>query len=104
MISAATISPERVGALLSRIRDQRPLVHHVTNPVTAGDVADVAAAVAVEPDQFAAAVMGLLCFEVAAEVAAESAGGPGTFRAGLIDAVAALDGAFVARHARVAPA
>jgi len=250
VIFAATISLERIGALLSRIREQRPLVHHITNPVTAGDVANitlalgaapvmaraaeeveevvaqagalvlntgtltasaadamvragrranaldipvvldpvgagtssfrssqihrllgevrcagvrgnagevaaltgssgavrgvdataeardvadrarelarrsgamvaatgritgsgcmatavVAAAVAVEADPFAAAVMGLLCFEIAAELAAARAGGPGTFRAELIDAIAALDGAAVARRARVAPA
>ena len=64
----------------------------------------VAAAMAVEPDPFAAAVMGLLCFEIAAELAAARAGGPGTFRAELIDAIAGLDGAVVARRARVAPA
>jgi len=91
------------GTAAVRIANGHPLLARITGSGCMA-TAVIAAAAAVEPDRFAAAVMGLLCFEVAAEVAAESAGGPGTFRAGLIDAVAALDGAFVARHARVAPA
>ena len=53
--------------LLGRNRDQRPLVHHMTNPVNAAEV-------------------------------------PGTFRVELIGAIAGLDGAVVARLARVVPA
>src|SRR5207302_749986 len=56
---------------------------------------------AVEPDALAAAVAGLVCFEVAAEDAAERASGPGTFRAALMDALAALDGPAVVRRARM---
>jgi hypothetical protein len=67
VISAETISPERIGALLGRIGGQRPLVHHITNPVNAAEV-------------------------------------PGTFRLELIGATAGLDGAVVARRARVIPA
>ena len=61
----------------------------------------IAAVAAVEPDHLAAATVGLVCFEVAAECAAERAAGPGTFRAALLDALAELDGPTVARRARV---
>ena len=63
--------------------------------------AAVAAFAAVEPDALAAAVAGLVCFEVAAEVAAGRAAGPGTFRAALMDALDALDSPAVERRARV---
>lgn len=66
--------------------------------------AAVAAAAALEPDPLAAAVAGLVWFEVAAEVAAEHAAGPGTFRAALIDAVAALDSRTILSRARIAAA
>ena len=63
--------------------------------------AAVAAFAAVEPDALSAAVAGLVCFEVAAEYAAERASGPGTFRAALMDALDALDGPAVLRRARM---
>ena len=91
------------GTAAVRISNGHPLLARITGSGCMA-TAVVAAAVAVEADPFAAAVMGLLCFEIAAELAAARAGGPGTFRAELIDAIAALDGAAVARRARVAPA
>lgn len=63
--------------------------------------AAVAAAAAVESDPLAGAVAGLVWFGVAAEWAAEQAAGPGTFRAALIDAVAALDGPAILSRARI---
>lgn len=55
---------------------------------------------AVEPDPLAAAVAGLACFEIAAEEAAKAAAGPGSFRVGLFDALAALEPDTVAVRGR----
>ncbi len=90
------------GTAAVRISNGHPLLARITGSGCMA-TAVVAAAVAVEPDPFAAAVMGLLCFEIAAELAAMRAAGPGTFRAELIDAIAGLDGAVIARRARVIP-
>ena len=46
---------------------------------------------AVESDSVAASVSGLVCYEVAAEIAAKEALGPGTFKEKLFDAVYNLD-------------
>jgi len=47
----------------------------------------IAAFAAVEPDPLLAAVAGLACFGLAAELAAESAGGPGSLKVALFDAL-----------------
>ncbi|TMI82689.1 MAG: hydroxyethylthiazole kinase [Bacillati bacterium ANGP1] len=88
------------GTATVRIANGHPLLARITGSgcmVTAS----VAAANAVEPDPLAATVAGLVWFEVAAECAAKRAGGPGTFRAALIDAVAALDRATIEDRARI---
>ncbi len=46
---------------------------------------------AVEPDHVQAAAAGLVCFEVAAELAADKAGGPGSFKEHLFDSLYRLD-------------
>jgi hydroxyethylthiazole kinase len=46
---------------------------------------------AVEKDFASAAAAGLVCFEIAAETAARSASGPGSFKEKLFDAVYALN-------------
>jgi hydroxyethylthiazole kinase len=46
---------------------------------------------AVEKDFFNASVAGLVCYEIAAEVAAKEAKGPGTFKEKMFDAVYNLD-------------
>ena len=51
----------------------------------------VGAFLAVESDAFLAATAGLVAMGLAGELAAPKAGGPGTFRSHLLDAVAALD-------------
>jgi hydroxyethylthiazole kinase len=51
----------------------------------------VAAFLAVEPDAWLATTAGLVAMGRAGEIAAAKAAGPGTFRANLLDAVAALD-------------
>ncbi|MEM8551274.1 MAG: hydroxyethylthiazole kinase [Pseudomonadota bacterium] len=58
----------------------------------------VSALVAVSEDAFTACVAAAALMGVAGEMAEEKAAGPGTFAAHLIDAVAALDGAAVARR------
>jgi len=88
------------GAATVRIANGHPLLARITGSGCMATAA-VAAFAAVEPDALAAAVAGLVCFEVAAEVAAGRAAGPGTFRAALMDALDALDGPAVERRARV---
>jgi hydroxyethylthiazole kinase len=43
------VSAERVATLLARVRDRRPLIHHITNFVTAGDVANLTLALGAAP-------------------------------------------------------
>jgi len=61
----------------------------------------IAAFLAVTPDYWSAAIAGLVSMGVAGELAAQKAGGPGTFRSHLLDAVAALDGAMLAHRQKV---
>ena len=62
--------------------------------------ATVGAFLAVEPDPFLAATEAMIAFGIAGEIAAERSAGPGTFRAQLIDAVAALDEATIMARTR----
>jgi hydroxyethylthiazole kinase len=61
----------------------------------------IGAFAAVEPDHVAASVSGLVCFEVAAEIAALVAAGPGSFKEHLYDAVYNLDSQIVSRMAKI---
>jgi hydroxyethylthiazole kinase len=56
---------------------------------------------AVEKDGVAASVAGLVCYEVAAEIAAKQANGPGSFKEKLFDAVYNLDVEMVERMQRI---
>jgi hydroxyethylthiazole kinase len=56
---------------------------------------------AVEKDAFAAAVGALMTFGIAGEVAARAHQGPGSFQTGLLDALAAIDTAYIGTCARV---
>ena len=56
---------------------------------------------AVEKDFVAACVAGLVCYEVAAEIAAAKAEGPGSFKEKLFDAVYNLDAETVERMQRI---
>ena len=56
---------------------------------------------AVEKDLVVASVAGLVCYEVAAEIAAKNANGPGSFRELLIDAVYNLDSSTIKRMQRI---
>ncbi|MDD1749335.1 MAG: hydroxyethylthiazole kinase, partial [Methanothrix sp.] len=56
---------------------------------------------AVEKDLVAASVAGLVCYEVAAEIAAGQAQGPGSFKEKLFDAVYNLDAETVEKMKRI---
>jgi hydroxyethylthiazole kinase len=56
---------------------------------------------AIEKDLVAASVAGLVCYEVAAEIAAREAKGPGSFKERMFDAVFNLDAETVNRMQRV---
>jgi len=43
------LAPEDCAALLARVRERRPLVHHITNIVTANDVANLTLALGAAP-------------------------------------------------------
>jgi hydroxyethylthiazole kinase len=59
---------------------------------------------AVETDPVVASVAGLVCYEVAAEIAAKSASGPGSFKEKLIDAVYNLDSGTIKRMQKIVTA
>jgi len=61
----------------------------------------VAAFAAVEPDAWLASTAALSAFGLAGEIAAPRAGGPGTFRSHLLDAVANLDAAALEQGQKV---
>lgn len=88
------------GARLLRIENGHPLLAQITGSGCMATAA-VAAFSAVESDYLAAAASGLVCFEIAAELGAERAEGPGSFRPALLDALAALDGLTVIGRARI---
>ena len=56
---------------------------------------------AVEKDLVSASVAGLVCFEIAAEIAARDAKGPGTFKESLYDSVYSLDSETINRMQRI---
>ncbi len=62
----------------------------------------VAACLAVEPDPFLATVSGLMVMKVAGQMAAERAGGPGSFVPLFLDAVHGLDAATLQNRAQFA--
>ena len=59
---------------------------------------------AVEKDPVVASVAGLVCYEVAAEIAAKNASGPGSFKEKLIDAVYNLDSGTIKRMQKIVTA
>jgi hydroxyethylthiazole kinase len=61
----------------------------------------IGAFAAVEPDLTLAAAAGLVCFNVAGELAAELSPGPGTFKVKLFDCLDALDEQILAARRRV---
>ena len=102
-IAACTGSVDIVtsGTRRARLENGHPYMAQVTG-VGCAESALVAAMVAIEDDEFLAAAAALLLMEVAGEIAAASAQGPGSFAPALIDAIAAMDGAALAARARLA--
>ncbi|HEX7497172.1 MAG TPA: hydroxyethylthiazole kinase [Candidatus Limnocylindrales bacterium] len=87
------------GRRLAEIHNGHPLMGRITGSGCMA-TAITGAFLAVEPDPFLAGVEAMIAFGIAGELAAERSAGPGTFRAHLIDAVAALDGATIRERAR----
>ena len=85
----------------AEVRNGHPLLGRITGSGCMA-TATVGAFLAVEPDPFLAATEAMIAFGIAGEVAAERSTGPGTFRANLLDAVAALDEATLLARTRAA--
>jgi hydroxyethylthiazole kinase len=83
------------------VRNGHPLMAHV---VGTGCMATsiIGAFAAVEPDLAAAAAGALVCFGVAAEVAAQTASGPASFKEKLFDALFLLDEATLRERMKLA--
>jgi hydroxyethylthiazole kinase len=83
------------------VQNGHPLMAHV---VGTGCMATsvIGAFAAVEPDLAAAAAAALVCFGVAAEVAAQTASGPGSFKEKLFDALFHLDDATIQARMKLA--
>jgi len=88
------------GGRLARIANGHALMARVTAMGCAAS-ALVAACLAVEPDALRAAAAALLIIDIAGEVAAETAQGPGSFAAAILDALYRLDAAALAARAKV---
>jgi hydroxyethylthiazole kinase len=84
---------------LAEVRNGHPLMGRITGSGCMA-TATVGAFLAVEPDPFLAATEATIAFGIAGELAAERSAGPGTFRAQLMDAVAALDGPTILARTR----
>ena len=88
------------GARTMRIANGDPMLTRITaTGCAAGAV--VAAFLAVEPDPVVAATSALAVFGVAADMAGETAKGPGSFAVALLDALYLLDGAALSTRARI---
>jgi hydroxyethylthiazole kinase len=89
------------GAKRTKIDNGHSFMAQVTG-IGCAESALVAAMVAIEDDEFLAAVAGLLLMNVAGEIAAEGARGPGTFVPALLDTIATLEAARIVERARLA--
>ena len=88
------------GERLARVDNGHPLLAAITG---SGCMATtlVGAFLAVESDAWLATTAGLVAMGLAGEIAAPKAGGPGTFRSHLLDAVAALNEETIVRGQKV---
>jgi hydroxyethylthiazole kinase len=88
------------GQRLARVENGHPLLATITG---SGCMATslIGAFLAVASDTLLAATAGLVAMGLAGEMAAAKAGGPGTFRSHLLDAVAALDEETIERGQKV---
>lgn len=88
------------GERLARVDNGHPLLATITGSGCMSTTL-VAAFHAIEPDAWLATTAALVAMGVAGEIAAPKAGGPGTFRSHLLDAVASLDENAIIRDQRV---
>jgi len=88
------------GARHAAIANGHPLMGLVSAMGCAAS-ALLCAALAVETDAWLAAVAAIAAFDVAGEVAAQTARGPGSFAAAITDALYSLDGATLRARVRV---
>ncbi|MGH2406257.1 MAG: hydroxyethylthiazole kinase [bacterium] len=88
------------GRRLVAVENGDPLLTRISG---GGDLATaiVAAFASVEHDGLVAAAAGLAATGVAAEIAARDAGGPGSFKVALFDALASLTPEVLVSHARI---
>jgi hydroxyethylthiazole kinase len=89
------------GTRVVTIENGHALMGRVTAMGCAGS-ALLAACLAMSDDAFVASAAALLMLGVAGEIAAETAKGPGTFAAAILDALYALDAPTLISRARVA--
>jgi hydroxyethylthiazole kinase len=91
------------GATTLLVRNGDPIMSRIvgTGCMAASVIGTFAA---VERDRVRAAAAGLACYEVAAQLAARAARGPGSFKEALFDAVAGLDGGVADDLQRIAVA
>jgi len=98
-VASGVVDHVAAGNRIARVHNGHPLMGRITG---SGCMATslVGAFLAVEQDPFLAAAEAMVAFGIAGELAAEKSAGPGTFRANLLDAVAALDAETIRRRAR----
>jgi hydroxyethylthiazole kinase len=88
------------GVKVYLVKNGHPLMTHVVGTgCMAASV--IGAFAAVEPELGRAAALGLACYEIAAELAAEQAAGPASFKEKLFDCLYKLDRETVERRQRV---
>ncbi|WP_153768369.1 hydroxyethylthiazole kinase [Labrenzia sp. CE80] len=83
-----------------RLGNGHPLLARVTATGCAGG-AVIAAFLAVEPDPVIAAAVGVSVFNIAGEIAAERANGPGSLEPALLDALYLLDGEEISKRLNI---
>ncbi|MEA2930670.1 MAG: hydroxyethylthiazole kinase [Hyphomicrobiales bacterium] len=88
------------GARHVALENGHPLMTRVTAMGCAAS-AMIAACLAVEPDTLTATAAALTAFGIAGEVAGAHANGPGSFEAGILDALYGLDADTIVERARV---
>jgi hydroxyethylthiazole kinase len=88
------------GTTLLGLANGHPLMARVTG-LGCTATALIGAALAVEPDRFAAVAAGLSYLALAGEIAAEKSPGPGSLQLHLLDALHQLDAATIARRLKI---
>ena len=88
------------GTSTMRVANGSPLLTQVTGGGCALG-ATMAAFAAVGEDRLATTIAAIVVYTVAAEIAAEASGGPGSFAVGFLDALATVDDHLIAQRAAI---